>query len=220
VPDQWILDSNAQWTGAVYQWLHDFVKEEFIGMHAPHTCYDLMEEKARTAPPGSNDTYAFLGSVIMDVRNFFVLRPGVFFFPPPTHPMVERPTTLGHLIRATLENIVYAIQGNIGHLARIYGKAFSRELHITGGLSQSRLFVEILAGCTGMPVTVSKYREGTSLGAAICASVGIGLYPDLVEAARHMVQLEESVEPVPDHTSLYRKGYERWRDLYTAIADL
>jgi autoinducer 2 (AI-2) kinase len=134
--------------------------------------------------------------------------------------MVEKPTTLGHLIRATLENIVYAIQGNLGHLARIYTKAFSPRLHVTGGLSHSRLFTEILADCAGMPVSVSKYREGTAVGAAIFASVGIGIYPDLLEAARNMVQLEDSVEPVPEHTHDYKRSYERWRDLYHTIADL
>ena len=221
LPGQWILDSNAQWTGAVYQWLHDFVKEEFVGMLPGQSCFDIMETRARTAPPGSNDTYAFLGSVIMDVRNFFVLRPGLFLFPPPTHPMIEKPTTLGDMIRATLENIVYAIQGNMSHLARIYTKALlPPTLYLTGGLSHSRLFTEILADCTGIPVAVSRFREGTALGAALCASVGVGFYPDLLEAARNMVQIEERIEPVPEHTTLYKRSYERWKDLYQVIPDL
>jgi sugar (pentulose or hexulose) kinase len=221
MPGQWALDSNAQWTGAIYQWLHQFVREEFAEALDSDSCYAAMEKKARGVPPGSNDTYAFLGSVILDAQNFFVLRPGMFLFPPPTHPMVEKPTTLGHLIRATLENIVYAIYGNLGHLLRVLKDAPPCEtMYATGGLTRSSLFVEILADCTGMPVAVSHLPEGTALGAALCASVGAGIYRDLAEAARHMVHTETRASPVPEHTSVYRNAFERWRDLYHVIADL
>lgn len=218
--NQWALEANAQWTGAVYQWLHDLLKEDFFGDRDSASCYRFMEDKARAVAPGSDDTFAMLGPTVMDARKLTVLRPGVFLFPPPTNPMVEKPASWGHLVRSALENIAYAIQGNLELLKSIHAPVPPGKLHLTGGLCNSRLFVEILADVVGLPLSVARVRNGTALGAAVCAAVGAGWYPDLPRAVQHMVQFEAPVEPVAEHAGVYRSGFVRWNEIWERLEDL
>ncbi len=62
------------------------------------------------------------------------------------------------------------------------------QLRVTGGLSQSRWFVEQLAGHLGTPVLRTLRPESSALGAAMLAC------PDGVAACEHLVELE-SVSP-------------------------
>ena len=60
-----------------------------------------------------------------------------------------------------------------------------------------------------------------SLGAAIAAGYGVGLYENPVEAARRMVRVRKVYEPDPDRAALYDELYHgAYVHLYERLGDL
>jgi glycerol kinase len=86
---------------------------------------------------------------------------------------LTRGTTRAHLVRAVLEGIAHrgadlleAAQGEVG--------TSLDELHVDGGMSVNRFFVQRLADFSGHVVSVSSEREATTRGAGLMALVSAG----------------------------------------------
>ena len=133
--------------------------------------------------------------------------------------MTESPAMPGHLIRATLENIAFCMRGNL-ELVCSLKENHPNCLFVTGGLCKSRLFCQILADCTGLPIRVGRELEGSALGAAVCAAAGIKVAQGLEGAQRQLVHLEHTFEPIASNTEIYQPIYERWVELYGKMDEL
>jgi autoinducer 2 (AI-2) kinase len=206
VRDRWTIESNAQMAGMSYRWLRDRITGmDFSDM-------DALAEKEKV---GSNNTYAFLGSDVMNAKNMQVLRPGAFIFPSPTNP-VNEPIGRGNMARATLESIAYAVRANLEQLVKISGKKVDR-MNVCGGMSRSKIFLEILSGVLGLPLSVPLVKETSALGCAMCASVGAGAYDDINDATTHMTSLDETLS---ENYSEYEEHYRKWLSLYEKLPDM
>ena len=89
-----------------------------------------------------------------------------------------------------------------------------------GGSANSVLWTQIKSDITGKPIAVPFSDAATTLGAAILAGVGIGMYPDCTEAARQTVHVTRRHEPNPDHDAFYKKNYEIYLELYQDLKGL
>jgi xylulokinase len=63
-------------------------------------------------------------------------------------------------------------------------------------------------------VTVPREIEASALGAAILASVGVGLYPNLRKAAEEMVHTECRINPQNDLFEKYDLSFRMYKDAY------
>lgn len=160
---------------------------------------------------------AVVGPQIADFRELAFPPKSTFVFP--FLAGVQEPPSLGSFGRAILENICFAARGNIEQLERVSDRAVTR-LNLCGGLSRSRLLAEVLAAVCNRPVHVPEVRESSSLGAAMCAAVGAGLYCSLKEAASSMVRWAPVAEPDPEQVRLYRGLYRKWHKLYEQAREL
>lgn len=217
LPDRWVLEGNSQMGGLTWAWMKDNF-QEIIGKDEDET-YRFMEKLASKVPAGSDEVFASLGSEILNINELSVIRPGIFTFPKPGQPMNLNPPRFGNFVRATLENISYAIRGNIEQLETILDKK-SSTLRVTGGMSKSQLWLEILSGVTNKPVVATETKEGTSLGCAICAAVGAGYYSSLEDGAREIVKFKQEVKTNDKTIDVYNSGFNRWKDIYSKITDL
>lgn len=135
---------------------------------------------------------------------------GVFFGLSSSH-------TRAHLFRAVIEGVCFALRSILDVFSE-NGFALPA-LRILGGGAKSALWREILADCTGRGlVTVADMSSATSLGAAIAAGVGVGLYPSVADAARR-VQVGSQTEPNPAVAETYARRYEFFRSLYPALRE-
>lgn len=218
-PAQWLLEANSHLAGTVYAWLGQLLYGRDRKAASGSPPYRRMEVLASAAPVGSNQTYALLGPAIMDARNFLVLRPALFLFPPPVDPVIAAPVEAGHLLRAALENVAYAVRGNLERILSVTG-AKPERLYATGGLCASRLFCQILADCLDLTVEVEHTRQGSALGAALCCAVGVGAFRSLEDARRAWALEGEVFEPKPRNVEAYEQGFRRWTDLYRKLAEI
>ena len=132
--------------------------------------------------------------------------------------------TRAHVARACYEGIAYALSGCAAVMAECGVPV--KSLMLTGGGAQSRLWPGMLASMIGVTVRVhQRPGEGTSLGAAIAAGVGAGLFT--YEQAAGYMKSASAFEPDPAlsetyarTTPIYRAIYGRMKPLFDAVAGL
>ena len=116
--------------------------------------------------------------------------------------------TRGHVFRSLLEGIAFDLKRGLGILERATGTRL-REVRVGGGGSRSDVVVQILADALGLPVARPPSEELAARGAALVASVGAGVHPDLGSAVAAMVKPAPMVRPRADVTARYDAMYER-----------
>lgn len=122
---------------------------------------------------------------------------------------------IGHLWRALLESYAYAIRHHVEVLKDMGHKA--ERFVVSDGGSASRVWMQIVADVLEQPVQRLTGHPGSCLGAAWTAAIGAGLTNDWSGVSR-FVEFGDRLEPDPTTAATYRKGYDRFRDLYRRLA--
>jgi autoinducer 2 (AI-2) kinase len=208
LPNIWVQESNASNTGALLEWIVGLLCER---AESPNNCiketFTKLPDLLCDVSPGSNETIAALGPNIMDCHEMTSIPLGRIFFPQPTLPQIVA-LNAANLIHSVLENIVYSIRGNCEQLEE-YSEF--QNIKAIGGLTQSDVFLKLVANIMGKSVNTPIQPEGSLLGASICAAKGVGWYPSLSAAADEMVQWRPAYEP-DDRVSTYKSYYKKWRN--------
>lgn len=121
-----------------------------------------------------------------------------------------------HCTRAVYESIGFAIR----HILEISEKAAgckAREMVICGGGSRSAFWNQVKADILQRPVWPTAVSETGCLGAAILASVGTGIHPDLKDACDHMIVFRDPITPDPSLGKVYDASFRVYRSYYPAI---
>ncbi len=125
-----------------------------------------------------------------------------------------------HLFRAAMEGIAFeqalatdAMEDAIGRRATI--------LIASGGGTNSKLLMTILASVLQRPVAISPVKEAAALGAAMLAATGAGWFSDAHAASAAMCQpAERVVEPAGRLVGPYARLNSIYRDYYRTIQPL
>src|SRR5207247_1446328 len=133
--------------------------------------YVLMEALAESAPAGSNGVFALVSDVMNAKR--WLQAPTTYTGLDATKPGHSGDSGRGLLIRATEESAAYTAHAHWEILKELSTND-PASLTFCGGASKGKLWPQILADVFGLPVRVPKEKEATSLGAALCALVGMG----------------------------------------------
>ncbi|MGQ0709758.1 MAG: FGGY-family carbohydrate kinase [Rhodoferax sp.] len=132
-----------------------------------------------------------------------------------------------HLYRAILEGLAYALREAKERIEKRSGTRIAR-VRVSGGGSQSDEAMQITANMFNLPAERPHLYETSGLGAAIVASVALGLHRDYASAIAAMTRVGRVFQPQPEHVrtydALYRRVYsrmyERLQPLYHAIQDI
>jgi xylulokinase len=122
----------------------------------------------------------------------------------------------GALVRAVLEGVAYGLRDSLELLRELDVEA--RTGRVSGGGARSELWTRIVASVLGIPLERTAVEEGAAYGAALLGGVAAGEFRDVHEAVAACVRVRETVEPVAEWVDAYREGYERFRELYPALA--
>lgn len=132
--------------------------------------------------------------------------------------------TRAHIYRAILEGIAYALREATERTVKRSGVTVT-ELRVSGGGSQSDAAMQLTADVFNLPARRPHTYETSGLGAAIDATVGLGLHPDFETAVREMTRVARTFEPEPSahrrydelYQGVYKRMYRRLRPLYLAM---
>ena len=123
-----------------------------------------------------------------------------------------------HIARAIYEGIAFALN-SCAQIISEYGTPIT-SMMLAGGGARSGLWPDILSAVFGMTTRVHKAPgECTSLGAAILAGVGAGIYSSYEEAAA-MVQARSTHPVNPGWQKTYEEVYAIYRDIYDQVRPL
>ncbi len=133
--------------------------------------------------------------------------------------------TKGHLVRAMMEAVAYALYHNFSLVTEARSK-INYPLVFNEGGAKSPLWRRIMTDVFNVPTVLVKRRTGAPFGDAILSGVAAGTFKDF-SIAKEWAEYIEPMEPNPEthhrymeYYDLYRKLYEHVKEDYKALADL
>jgi sugar (pentulose or hexulose) kinase len=125
-----------------------------------------------------------------------------------------------HFYRAIVEGLMYSLRSGRERIEK-RTKARVSSLRVSGGGAQSDAVVQIAADVFGLPAERPHTTETSGLGAAICAAVGLGLYPDFQSAIERMTRISKTVHPDAGNQALYDQLFTHvYQPLYAQLRPL
>lgn len=213
VPGRWLLQGGTTGGGGVMRWLQrefaDYERE--AGKRSGKSPLELFNEAAGKVPAGC-DGMVFLP--YMAGERSPIWNPnakGVYYG-------LDFSKTKGHFIRSAMEGVAFSLRHNL-ETAKEAG-ADVQVLKAMGGSANSLLWTQIKSDVTGKPVTVPSSDTATTLGAAILAGVGVGMYRDFEEAVNLTVQDKRFHEPEEKHREVYERAYQKYLKIYENLKEL
>ncbi len=207
VPGKWLLQGGTTGGGGVMRWIEkefgDY--ERSVASCKGKSSMIQMDELAEKINPGS-DGLIFLP--YMAGERSPIWNPnakGVFYG-------LDFSKTKGHFIRSAMEGVAYSLKHNL-NVAEKSG-ATVKELLSVGGSANSSLWMQIKSDITGIPMSVPYSDTATTLGAAILAGVGVGLYQDFEEAVQETVKFTRRYEPDMEKYTKYQEYYNTYIEIY------
>jgi sugar (pentulose or hexulose) kinase/phosphoglycerate dehydrogenase-like enzyme/ribulose-5-phosphate 4-epimerase/fuculose-1-phosphate aldolase/putative sterol carrier protein len=201
LPGLYVVESNAGSMGSSLEW---FAGLQYPGSPAPvgALCGD-----APSSPPGANGILSTLGGQLFNASALGLPVDGLTFS------TMTTPTGLegrAHLARAVLEGMACSALQNSQQALGV-AQVKPDRVHLGGGMARSSLWSQILCDLFNLPILTGSAQSASGLGAAMCASVAAGMYPDLASAARSLVKDHRSLTPSQDMAA-YAEQYATWQE--------
>src|SRR3984957_6007513 len=128
---------------------------------------------------------------------------------------IRSTTTRGAMFRAVLDGLAFEARAIVDAMGTVAGLPPFEKILTIGGSLQNSLLTQIKADVYAFPIKVSPVREAVSLGAALLAGLGCGLFPDPMAAVQVARQEEICVEPNSERSERLQARYQEvYRDLY------
>ena len=120
--------------------------------------------------------------------------------------------------RSVLEGVAFALNS----ILEVYREQREiSEVRVIGGGANSGIWMSILADVFNADILTPRENSSsiTSLGVALAAGVGIGVYKDLA-AASAVIQVARKNSPKKENTGLYMRAFEKYMRLYPQLKTL
>ncbi len=203
IPELYHASGLMATSGKSLQWY----KELFYGKETP---YDKFFEDAAKSPAGAK-RLIFLPYLTGERTPWWDSKArGVFFGLSLEHEEKD-------IVRAILEGVGFGV----GHIVNLFKEngAIPTEIRACGGQARSPLWNQIKADITGLPVSTTKIVDNATLGLAIIAGKGVGVYNSIVNAANSLVKIDKVYEPNKNNHQLYTQMQRIYENLYPALKD-
>jgi xylulokinase len=196
-PDRWYAMAAMQNAGIALEWVRTML----------HASWDEVYDEAFEVPPGA-EGLLFLPYLTGERTPYFDPDArGAWIGLRLAH-------TRGHLLRAALEGVAFAVRQGLEALLATGVPA--TELRLAGGSSFDPRWRQLLADVLEQPLLATATSSASSLGAALLAGVGFGAWPD---AHRVAALAAPTLVATPGPSSeAYIEPYLRYRQLYLPLA--
>ena len=198
--DVYVLESIAGNLGESLDWI---ARVLYADARQPVA---MLDAEAAQSIPGAAGLLSTFGTQVFDGSNMTL----PFGYLALSHMTASNdPSRRKHLARAILEGMAYGVRANAEQIIQVSGVQQPTYI-LTGGMSRSVIWKQILADVLNQPVTVARLSEASALGAAICAGAGAGIFKDLAEGSAALTGEPQRISPKPDVAEVYNGIYEEW----------
>jgi glycerol kinase len=187
------LEGSVFIAGAAVQWLRD-------ALHVVSSAEETHE--VAQSVPDSGGVYCVPAFVGLGAPHWRPQARGIIVG-------LTRATTRAHLVRATLESIVYQAQDLFEAMFMDSSKP-ATELRVDGGAARNDFLMQFQADILGCPVLRPTDTETTALGAAYLAGLATGIFKNTNDLVK-LWRVEKTFEPQMLKSERDRL-YEGWRE--------
>ena len=178
--------------------------------NAPEPELRLLAEAAQSEP-GAAGMLSTVGTDVMSMRAPTMPVGQVTL----SHmPFTDDPEPRRHLVRALVEGYACAVRANIEQLDALLEpestETNSSSITLCGGMSRSAFFGQLLANISARDVQVAGTYQTSALGAAICAGVATGDYPDFATAAQQLCTVRQTISARHDLADVNAQLFDTW----------
>lgn len=212
IPDLWLLQGGTVGGGGTLKWFNQELGyyEQQAGKKDYKNSFEVMSDEASMIKPGS-DGLIFLPYMAGERSPIWNSKArGVFFG-------LSYDKTRAHLIRAMMEGVGFSLQHNLKTAEEV--DAHVKELISVGGASNSRVWTQIKADITGKTIHVPFSDHATTLGAALLAGIGTGIYQSFKDAVQKTVHIQRTHIPSLNNHHKYEKFFKLYKELYQNLKD-
>lgn len=205
VPDMWYILGAILAAGLCLRWLRNT-----LGMETVPDAYPRLSAEAAATPLGA-DGLLFQPYLAGErTPHMDPLARGSFVGLNLHH-------TRGHLARAVMEGVAFALRQTLEISLNLGGNV--ETLIAAGGGGESPVWRQIQADVFGIPLQQTMLTEQASVGAAVLAGVGAGVYSNVEEASNRIVRYGAVTPPDPQRHARYNELYAQFLELYPRLRE-
>ncbi len=188
---------TMQTAGASIGWMADEIAhiETKKAQENGGSKYDYIEEQVEKSQVGSNGVI-FLPYLLGERSpRWNVHAKGCFIG-------LKMETKRGDILRSVYEGVAM----NLGVILDVLrAENDISDITMTGGGAKSKIWCQIFADVYNLPVKIPNYlEEATSIGAAVTAGVGLGVY-DSFDVIKDFMAIEKTIYPIEENVEKYKK---------------
>lgn len=200
IPDRYVYLGTMQTGGMAHSWARKHLS-------TPSLSYSEIERMVAESKPGAGGML-FLPYLMGERSPWYDLKASGAFLG------IRQESSHGDFYRAVMEGVAF----NLNLLLRIIeNDTHVNEIVLIGGGGRSEIWQQILADVFGKTILIPEnVEEGTSIGGAIIAGVGTGIYKDY-HAAKDFLKIARKVEPRSEYERLYETMTDIFEDSYHAL---
>lgn len=195
IPDRYLLQGGTVGGGGALRWFREKFGEDLN--------FGELTKLAEPIPEGS-DGVVFLPYLAGERSPLWNPKAKAVFYG------LSFKETKGHAVRSVLEGVVFSVYHNLLTAQEAGVDIEKLDIHAMGGAANSELWIQMYADVTGCPICVPSSDTATTLGAALLAGVGVGVYEDFDEAVARTVTIRRRHEPDPERRKRYKPSLETY----------
>ena len=202
------LSGNISTTGRCLQWFRDELLGTAAGQGEGKSVYDVMNGEAEQSGIGA-------GKLL-----FLTFLAGTFSPVPDTHARgvycgISLGTRRADMIRALMEGCAFEMRRITDHLKNA-GYSVGG-LRATGGPAKSDIWNQINCDASGIPIVLIETLSDASVGDAMIAGVGTGVFGDFPEAIAATVKTGKRYATTDGAVKRYHELYSLYLETYAGL---
>ena len=212
IPGLWYPGTGTRSCAASYKWYRDVfgTAEAHDAEELGISTYDVLNKAAEEVPAGSAGLF-FHPYLLGEMTPYYDDKLRASFTGVGMH------HGKGHFSRAVMEGISYSMRDCLEEIRA--QKIDVQEYRIIGGGAKGKLWRQILADVLDTELTITKDND-SSLGSAMMAGVAMGMFRDYTESVKKCTSVTAVVRPIPQNVEIYNRGFEKYRLIQKALAEV
>ncbi len=207
--DNWQLYIMTNTAASAFKWFRDALcpLEVSVAHLMGEDPYNIMTQIASNSKPGANGVTALTCLQGSHGRRKNENARGTFLG-------ISLGTGKADMAQAILEGITFEIRDLLDMQSKM---TKIKKIRLCGGAAKSPAWCQMFADILNTKVETTVNPELGSLGAAMCAGMGAGVFKDINDAIRKCVKIDRSYMPNAKNLDTYNRSYEQWNAAYNLL---
>lgn len=205
--NNWTVEGLAIGSAVNFKWFRDTfgTMEKSVAKEIGKDVYDLLAAEAALSQPGAN------GITYMPHVNGCRMGSYPNVTAKATFTGMNLMTVRADMVRAVMEGICYDLY-DLAVQQQVRGCKLTK-IRLSGGVTRSPFWCQMFADIFNKPVEVTATEETGTLGAAMLAGMGAGVYKNISDAVDQCVHVEKQYIPNPAVKEAYEHAFDCFLDV-------